>query len=554
MLKLSRVFVPLAMICLPALLTATVYAADITVNSNCTLADAINAANSDAATGGCPAGSGADTITLTGNITLTAALPIIESEITVEGNGYTISGNEQYQIFCVEETGALTIQNVTLADGRGADDDDLYDEDVLIGGAILNFGSLEVSDSVFKGNSADWGGAVFNLGEASVSISNSEFKDNSASVGGAIYNTDSVSVVISNSIFEKNRAIGFREGGGAINSASEARVTIDHSEFTGNSADLGGAIQCWDATTASIVASTFTGNSSGTDGGTINLWNQAIIEISSSAFSNNSARYDGGAIYLKNATMIEISNSDFTYNSTGERGGAIFNWGKASISGSIFMNNMSEESGGAIANGEQAIINDSTFINSTAAEGGAIYTWSDTRIDGSTFRNNLASEDGGAICICGTVTVNVNISNSIFTGNSAGDEGGAIRGTEEKVVDISHSVFRDNEAEDGGAIYSWGELTVGRSSFINNSAEEEGGAIANQGIASINESILADNPGGDCHLGRKGELLESGDNHISDGTCGATWSGSVANGYCPPGQELDGKCQIGAPVTTNASE
>ena len=48
-----------------------VHAADITVNDTCSLKNAITAANTDTATGGCAAGSGADTITLTGDVTVT---------------------------------------------------------------------------------------------------------------------------------------------------------------------------------------------------------------------------------------------------------------------------------------------------------------------------------------------------------------------------------------------------------------------------------------------------------------------------------------------------
>ena len=44
------------------LLALPVYAADITLNSRCSLADAIIAANSDRAKGDCPAGRGADII------------------------------------------------------------------------------------------------------------------------------------------------------------------------------------------------------------------------------------------------------------------------------------------------------------------------------------------------------------------------------------------------------------------------------------------------------------------------------------------------------------
>jgi hypothetical protein len=57
-------------------------AATISANvTTCTLVDAITAANSDAATGGCSAGSGTDTIRLPANSThtLTAVTTIITS-------------------------------------------------------------------------------------------------------------------------------------------------------------------------------------------------------------------------------------------------------------------------------------------------------------------------------------------------------------------------------------------------------------------------------------------------------------------------------------------
>src|SRR5437762_456005 len=64
--------------------------------TTCTLIDAITAANTDAATGGCVAGSGADTIVLQNSSvhTLTAVnntysgptgMPVITTEITIEG-------------------------------------------------------------------------------------------------------------------------------------------------------------------------------------------------------------------------------------------------------------------------------------------------------------------------------------------------------------------------------------------------------------------------------------------------------------------------------------
>ena len=77
-------------------------AATIPVGGACTLVDAITAANTDTATGGCPAGSGADTIVLPAGSTQTltevnndtygpTGLPVISSVITIAGQGSTIA-------------------------------------------------------------------------------------------------------------------------------------------------------------------------------------------------------------------------------------------------------------------------------------------------------------------------------------------------------------------------------------------------------------------------------------------------------------------------------
>ena len=59
-------------------------AATINVDGGCSLVDAITAANSDTATGGCSAGSGADTIELESSTTYTlTALLIITLMIAI---------------------------------------------------------------------------------------------------------------------------------------------------------------------------------------------------------------------------------------------------------------------------------------------------------------------------------------------------------------------------------------------------------------------------------------------------------------------------------------
>ena len=93
-------------------------ATDYTLDETCSLSDALRAANADRERGECPAGDGADTITLTADITLTGELPRIISDITIDGAGFTISGDDELRIFYVDMGGSLTLQNIHLTEGR----------------------------------------------------------------------------------------------------------------------------------------------------------------------------------------------------------------------------------------------------------------------------------------------------------------------------------------------------------------------------------------------------------------------------------------------------
>ncbi len=59
---------------------------------------------------------GASTITLTGDIALSSELTV-GRDVTIEGGGFTIDGQNQTRLFFVE-SGSVTIQNTTLANGR----------------------------------------------------------------------------------------------------------------------------------------------------------------------------------------------------------------------------------------------------------------------------------------------------------------------------------------------------------------------------------------------------------------------------------------------------
>ena len=195
----------------------------------CPLPDQIIAANTDSAVGSCAAGNGADTIFMIRDFTLEAKLPPITSDITLEGNGYTISGDNAFGIFEVDG-GSLTISDVTLTKGSASR-----------GGAISlkNGGRAMVEDVIFRENSAFFGGAIAteSVGDR-LTVRNSSFVDNRAETSGGAISTDGGLIEVSGSAFQDNQA---EATGGAI-AALRGRLNMSNSTISGNKALTGGGI------------------------------------------------------------------------------------------------------------------------------------------------------------------------------------------------------------------------------------------------------------------------------------------------------------------------
>jgi len=219
----------------------------------CSLREAISIANTNPSltTLECNNGSGADTISfsVSGTIVLGSTLPAISdpSGLTLDGTGniVTISGNNAVRVLEISPTAALTVKNLTIANG--------FASAALgnsSGGGINNrYGTLTVISSTFTGCS----GAIANAGDfignptnpgGILTISNSTFSNNSAKgSGGAIYNASSGKVTIANSTIVGNSAVTqvctgtcllpLSSGGGIKN---EGISKIDNSIISGNTA------------------------------------------------------------------------------------------------------------------------------------------------------------------------------------------------------------------------------------------------------------------------------------------------------------------------------
>ena len=236
-------------------------ATDYALDESCTLADAIRAANADAERGECPAGDGADLITLSADITLEGELPRVLSEITIDGADHTISGDAQFRIFYVDG-GALTLQNVHLT-----------------AGLAHNEVSFTFVDGV-TGRSKSGGAIIANRGSR-LELVNSRFTNNVAEAYGGVLDSWDSEIVVSDSEFSGNMAAD----GGAIGSAFST-VAISNSSFDGNTAEsTGGALQVFNGS-ATVSDTAFTGNSAAEDGGVINVF-AGTVEQSGNSFSDN---------------------------------------------------------------------------------------------------------------------------------------------------------------------------------------------------------------------------------------------------------------------------
>ena len=152
--------------------------------STCTLRDAVASSSSG------------DTINFSvmGTITLNGTAIYIDHDLTIDGPGarlLTVSANGQSRV--IDTRGPeVTVSGLTMADGNPNSND----ENSLIGGGILNWNTLNLSNVTMKGSSsAVEGGAVENYGV--LNVADSTFTGNGSTFGAAISNHGTANIAAS---------------------------------------------------------------------------------------------------------------------------------------------------------------------------------------------------------------------------------------------------------------------------------------------------------------------------------------------------------------------
>jgi hypothetical protein len=331
-------------------ITASLLPITIPVNTNdhefntdgdCSLWEAITAANTNADVDACPGGAAtmADIVSLEASspiyiLTYPAnhrvGLPEISTEMTIVNNhssaGWSwieraqASDTPDFGVFSVTEEGTLTLKNISVRFGKSDRGAGIYNLGTLelddsyvtanTGRGISNRGRARLTNSVVRANN---GGGIVNYG--TMDLDKCKIHNNSAGQGGGILNVGTMKAV--ECTISTNVAWG--EGGGGIYIRTGGRVelirsTISHNTARGYSFKHGGGIF---------------------NGGTAILTNCTVAHNQ----VNGSENMYGGGIYVTYGTA-RLTNCTVANNSiNGDvplSGGGILNW---QHSGSIVLKN-----------------------------------------------------------------------------------------------------------------------------------------------------------------------------------------------------------------------
>jgi len=347
------------------------------VGSGCSLREAITAANTNAAFGGCPAGSlGADTINLpAGTYTLSIANAGANEDNNASGD---LDINQSLSIYGAGSVSTIIQAGTASHNGIdkviAANPTCASGVSVTISGVTVRYGRntqpANSPDFSHTGAGIDWcaggGGETFTL-------SNAIIRDNTNLHGfGGGLNLDSMpgstTVNISNVTFQNN--------------------IIDDDATTSNGTGAGINIFTYQST-VSITNCTFNGNQAlrtNAGGGAIAYRpnTSSSLTISGSTFSNNLARGSGGAVYvlgLAAGTTISLQNDQFSGNTaTTSFGGGIYLGGfqinstpYALTSLSLTDNHAGTSGGGVYVGLGNVNLAYSRLVNNSAANGSGLY-------------------------------------------------------------------------------------------------------------------------------------------------------------------------------------
>ncbi len=316
----------------------------IETGNNCSLADAVMSAELDTSVNSCVSGSGADSIQVNQDETITSipsgnfpdgqnAFKTISSSVNIIGNGHLINllnnTSTSGRIFNVINGGILNISNLSFKN-LGSTASSMEDGGFLYAeGAQASLTNVSIDG--FRATS--FGGAIFSS-HSTIGLTKSRFSNNKVTstgfiLGGGAILLDGGSLKISGSKFISNSSGG--QGGAILNIAGFDNFSVTESVFSGNSADYGSAISAGDGSfndSLLIRLTQFENNTSNNGGAFVWRGTDGNINIYSTTFIKNHGVSNASALQNDGSNNIfNVTNSTFSGNVSAGVGSAVLNAG-----------------------------------------------------------------------------------------------------------------------------------------------------------------------------------------------------------------------------------
>jgi CSLREA domain-containing protein len=308
----SRYALIFALVFLPASPFATTFPVTKTADTNdgtcdpdCSLREAIDAANTN---------PGADNVPVpAGTYLLTLGQLVVWDDVNIAGAGQTttiIDGNASDRVFGIEATsGVVEISGVTIQNGYASN-----------GGGIRDYSwDFTLTNSTVSNNAASGNGG--GISGPFLTLTNSTVSNNAASGnGGGIFGYEPT---LTNSTVSGNTA---QHGGGIF----AAYLEVTNSTVSGNTAGgSGGGIYAYYGNLG-VTNSTVSGNTAGGYGGGICAWELSDSTLTNSTVSGNTAA-QGGGVYQPWSVFypaeFALTNTIVADNSVDNCGGEAFSFG-----------------------------------------------------------------------------------------------------------------------------------------------------------------------------------------------------------------------------------
>ena len=397
--------------------------------------------------------------------------------------------------------------------------DSIFENNIATGSGGAVFGGpdfLTMTGSSFATNTAGGtGGGVYFSGTTAVTISGTTFVDCHSDAGGAIYVSTNLPLNLTDCRFESSSATG---EGGALYASGAAGLSpvLTRCTFISNDANgSGGAVRVMSATAVHLVGCLFEDSRSGVSGGGLYQSGGGSLTLEQCDFVGNEAMGGhGGGLYGSFPGEFAATGCRFIENTAGDHGGGAYITGRSAnnVTGCYFADNSaSSTNGGGFydTGGGPANWTNTTFARNRAVDGvgpgqgGGLYSniGGLLTITACTFSGNEAFGPGARAGGVYMVGPSASLSNTTFSSNVSGFQGGATDGLAGATT-ITNVTFFENAASGGGAAIwqAGGPLTV-QNTIIGHSLAGSscGGGVITSGGHNIDQD-------GGCGFAAAGDL------------------------------------------------